>query len=395
MTANKTCGPIKPEKNSNSIILAPRQNLSGAPFFWSLSRCQKRPTLVTFAPMLDYLIVGLGLAGISFAERLHDANKTFKVVADRSQTSSLVAGGLYNPVILKRFTLAWKADVQLQGARCFYKAMESKTGRLDYPLPVYRRLNSIEEQNMWFEASDKLELGKFLLDGIHPNTNEYIDAPFGFGEVLHTGRIDTPQLVEGYKNWLERNDLLLAETFDHARLNIEEDFVEYQGVKAAKIVFAEGFGMKDNPFFNYLPLNGSKGEYLLVKAPDLKIDFALKSSIFVIPLGDDLYQVGANYEWKDKTNEPTQRTKEALEQKLGALISCDYEVVGQLAGVRPTVSDRRPLVGRHPRHGRLYVLNGFGSRGVLIAPYASKQLFGHIEQGTPLDAEIDIRRFGK
>nr|WP_072989875.1 FAD-dependent oxidoreductase [Pseudozobellia thermophila] len=343
--------------------------------------------------MLDYLIVGLGLAGISFAERLDGADKTFKVVSDRSQTSSRVAGGLYNPVILKRFTLAWKADVQLQGAKPFYAALEAKLGSLDHPFPVYRRLSSIEEQNMWFEASDKMGLGKFLSPTIHPNTHSNIDAPLGFGEVLHTGRIDTNKLVDGYTDRLAENDRLLAETFDYAKLHINERFVEYKGIRAGKIVFAEGFGMKGNPFFNYLPLNGSKGEYLVVKAVDLKIDFALKSSVFVIPLGNDLYQVGANYEWRDKTNEPTQRTKEALEQKLGALISCDYEVVGQLAGVRPTVSDRRPLVGRHPEHKNLYVLNGFGSRGVLIAPYASRQLLDFIEEGIALDAEMDIRRF--
>ncbi|NNE77833.1 MAG: FAD-dependent oxidoreductase, partial [Pricia sp.] len=59
--------------------------------------------------MLDYLVVGLGLAGIAFCEQLEKGNKTFKVISDTSQTASLVAGGLYNPVILKRFTLAWRA----------------------------------------------------------------------------------------------------------------------------------------------------------------------------------------------------------------------------------------------------------------------------------------------
>ena len=63
--------------------------------------------------MVDYLIVGLGLAGISFCEVLERNQKSFKVISDDSQTSSVVAGGLYNPVTLKRFTLAWKAKEQL------------------------------------------------------------------------------------------------------------------------------------------------------------------------------------------------------------------------------------------------------------------------------------------
>ena len=70
-------------------------------------------------------------------------------------------------------------------------------------------------------------------------------------------------------------------------------------------------------------------------------------------------------------------------------------MVEHVAGIRPTVVDRRPLVGQHPEHKNLYVLNGFGSRGVLIAPYASQQLFHYIERQDALDPEINIQRFTK
>ena len=62
---------------------------------------------------VDYIIVGLGLAGLAFAEELIQANKSFIVFEDDSQTSSLVAGGVYNPVILKRFSPVWNAKEQL------------------------------------------------------------------------------------------------------------------------------------------------------------------------------------------------------------------------------------------------------------------------------------------
>jgi UDP-galactopyranose mutase len=57
--------------------------------------------------MIDYLIVGCGLAGISFAEKALQHNKTIVVVDNDSQNSSKIAGGLYNPVILKRFSEVW------------------------------------------------------------------------------------------------------------------------------------------------------------------------------------------------------------------------------------------------------------------------------------------------
>ena len=325
--------------------------------------------------MVDYLIVGLGLAGISFCEQLEKNGKSFVVISDDSEQASLVAGGLYNPVILKRFTLAWKADEQMKLALPFYAELEKKLRvKLDYKVPVYRRFASIEEQNSWFEACDKSSLNVFLAPKIVQNINMAIDAPFGMGEVLHTGRIDTKTLIQTYTSYLKERCLLRKETFDFEELHIEGDKAKFNEIEAGHVVFAEGFGLKRNPFFNYLPLNGTKGELLTIRAPQLKEESVIKSSVFIIPLGKNLYRIGATYKWKDKTSVPTEASKEELLKKLKTFLRCDFEVVDHVAGIRPTVTDRRPLVGKHPQHKNLFVLNGFGSRGVLIAPYASEQL---------------------
>lgn len=342
--------------------------------------------------MMDYLIVGLGLAGISFCEVLERNQKSFKVISDDSQTSSVVAGGLYNPVTLKRFTLAWNAKEQLDLAMPFYSQLERKLNiQLDYKIPVLRRFANINEQNLWFEASDKLNLGHFVAPKILSNHNPHIDAPFGYGEVLYTGRIDTAVLLLHYAKYL--GDILLRETFNFEALKLQDGFVEYGGVKARNIVFATGFGLKGNPYFNYLPLSGTKGELLTIKAPALKEERVIKSSVFIIPLGQDMYRVGATYKWKDKTNAPTEECKQELLQKLNTFLKCPYEVIDHVAGIRPTVSDRKPLVGRHPEHQNMYLLNGLGSRGVMIAPMASMQLYALIENKRALAPEMDLSRF--
>lgn len=46
-------------------------------------------------------------------------------------------------------------------------------------------------------------------------------------------------------------------------------------------------------------------------------------------------------------------------------------------------------------HSQLYLLNGLGTRGVLLAPAMAKALFEYIEYGIPLDSSIDIKRFDK
>ncbi len=346
--------------------------------------------------MLDYLVVGLGLGGVSFSETLLKNKKTFHVISDDSQVSSKVAGGMYNPVILKRFTLAWNADKQLKVALPFYKNLEEKLEtKLDCKIPILRKFASIEEQNMWFEAADKPVLEQFLSTEVRKNKNPEIDAPFGFGEVLNTGRIDTSLLLERYTAFLLKQQLLTIESLNFDELKVSEDYVQYKSIKAKQIVFAEGYGLKQNPFFNYLPLNGTKGELLRIKSTDFKEKNIIKSGVFTVPLGNDEYLVGATYKWKDKTNTPTNEAREELEQKLKTFLKCPFRVVKHVAGIRPTVADRRPLLGRHPIQVNVYVLNGFGSRGVIIGPTASEQLYNFIEYKKQLPAEVDISRFTK
>ncbi|PKP26867.1 MAG: FAD-dependent oxidoreductase [Bacteroidetes bacterium HGW-Bacteroidetes-2] len=345
--------------------------------------------------MVDYIIVGLGLAGIAFCETLEKHNKTFVVFDNASNASSLVAGGMYNPVILKRFTIAWNAQEQMETANPFYNALEQKLNlKLDYKIPVLRRFTSVEEQNLWFEASDRRELENFLSTKLIPNTNISILAPFGYGEVLHTGRVDTALLLKEYASYLEKKNVLYKQCFDYRLLQLYEILI-YNKIQAKNIVFAEGFAMNQNPFFDYLPLDGTKGELLTIKAPKLKLEYILNASVFIIPLGNDLYKVGATYDWTDKTHTCTAAAKAEILDKLNTLICCPYELMDHEAGIRPTVKDRKPLVGIHPKHKNLYILNGLGTRGVILAPQVAKQLYAFIENRNTIDKEMDVKRYEK
>lgn len=343
---------------------------------------------------VDYIIVGIGLAGISFCEQLKTNNKSFVVFDDESQQSSVVAGGLYNPVVLKRFTSVWKSKAQLQMALPMYANLEKTLNfKLDYKIPVYRKFASLEEQNDWFTASDKPSLSEYLSTNLIKNKNDAINAPFGFGEVLHTGRIDVKCLIDSYKKHLLERQVLLTESFDYDAIKVLANSAEYKNIKSNHIVFAEGFGVVRNPFFKQLPLVPTKGELLIIESPELQINFVLKSGVFLIPLENSQYIVGATYDWDDTTNKTTNKAKETLLGKLERLINCPFKIINQVAGIRPTVKDRRPLVGQHTTYKSLYVLNGLGTRGVMIGPYVAHQLYNFIENGIPLEKDIDIKRF--
>ena len=343
--------------------------------------------------MIDYIIVGNGLAGIAFADIALQNNKTIRVFDNNSQPSSRVAGGLYNPVVLKRFSEVWKAKEQLALSFALYDQMQDKLKVVfDYKITILRKLASIEEQNNWFQAADKPNLSNFLSPILHNKTYNHISSPFNYGQVNETGYVDVNGLITSYTSYLIKLGLFSPESFDYSAIDFCEGFVAYKSSNARHIIFAEGFGLHANPFFNQLPLDGTKGELLIIKAPNLQLDVIINAGLFIVPLGNQLYKVGATYNWADKTNVPTQNGKLELIDKLNEVISCDYEIVSHVAGVRPTVKDRRPLVGTHPDYAQLHVLNGLGTRGVMLGPYLAHQLFQHIENNVPLEKEINIAR---
>ncbi len=344
--------------------------------------------------MYDYIIVGLGVAGASFIQQLDENRQNYIVFDNHSQQSTRIAGGMFNPVILKRFTPAWKAHEWLKYALLQFQKAELKYGKkyINY-IDIYRKLTGIEEQNNWMAASDKPVLSVYMKDMVF-NAIDGIDAPYGFGVLQGTGIVNVAQLLNDMVADLKQGHKLIEADFDYDQLQIFQDYVSYQNIKARQIVFAEGYGLKQNPFFKDLPLTGTKGEMLMIET-EADIPYIVKSNVFIAPnvAHKGQYYIGATYNWEDKTNLPTAAAREHLESKLQKFLNKPYKVVQQKAGIRPTVIDRRPLVGKHPEYKNVAVLNGMGTRGVILAPATAKQLFQYLEFDMPMMKEIDIKRF--
>ena len=62
-------------------------------------------------------------------------------------------------------------------------------------------------------------------------------------------------------------------------------------------------------------------------------------------------------------------------------------------GMRPTVPDRRPIIGKHPEYSRVAVFNGLGTKGVSLAPYFASILIQLLENGAPVNNEADVNRY--
>ena len=189
----------------------------------------------------------------------------------------------------------------------------------------------------------------------------------------------------------------MEETFDYNRVSFSENKVVYKDIEADKIIFCEGYKTIDNPYFSWLPFKLTKGEILTVKIPDFKIDdeFVLNKGVFILPLGNNIYKVGATYEWNDLTEKTTEKGKLELEDKLKKVIKLPFEIIDQQAGIRPTVLDRRPLIGIHSENNKLAVFNGMGTKGVMLVPHFANQFADFLINNIPLNKEVDIDRFNK
>lgn len=342
---------------------------------------------------VDYIIVGFGISGIAITYQLQNQGKSVLVIDGIDGKASLVAAGLYNPVILKRFTLAWGAQNQMDFAKHFYEDLSTYLGiPTTQELTVFRKFNDPQEQNKWFSKVDNPQLKPYLSSTLSNSPSKALNSDYKFGKVKQTGRVLVADIIKVYFNQLLNKNSLLQEEFNYSKLKITETGFSYNNVSAKAIIFCEGYKMKFNPYFKELPLVGNKGSYLIVKSIDLKLNVAVKAYYFIIPLGNDLYKFGATYGHRF-TKDHDKEAKQELISKLDVMINVAYEIIDFVVGVRPTVVDRKPLLGEHQHIKNMYLMNGMGTRGVLLAPTASYHLKNLILDNVKLPAEMDIKRF--
>ena len=342
--------------------------------------------------MLDYLIIGYGLSGFHLSWQLKQKQKDFVVIFDSSKGASRSAAGICNPTILKRYTMSWNGINFLKFAMKRYASIETQlnTHFFDH-LPIHRQFYKATEQNDWIVASQREGLSAFLNPEIQNYSDNSIINKVGYGVVEQLGKLNINKLLNNFQS--QYTDQFHLEVFDYGDLKISKDKIAYKGVEAKKIIFCEGYGLNENPWFNYLPLIGSKGEYLIIKAPELSRKQIIKGPVFISPMKDNFFWVGASFSSQDKTNTATEKGKTWLVEKLNIILNTPYKIINHEAAVRPTVIDRRPLLGDHPLHSNLYILNGLGTRGVLMAPLLSNWLIEFIEKREQIPNEVVINRF--
>jgi glycine/D-amino acid oxidase-like deaminating enzyme len=350
------------------------------------------------AMKVDFIIVGQGLAGTLLAYELFRQNKTFVVFNNPNQIkSSDVAAGIINPVVFLRMTKIWLVDDAFPQMESTYRNLEEILQEQFYfPVQILKILSE-DEVSFWKEKAFANQLEPYL--EVNPMLNTEIPAisnSFSFGCVNQSGRLDIQKLIRAFSGFLSQLNSIRNEKIDFEKLTLKLDSVIYDNVTASKIIFCEGATASQNPYFKNLKFKHSKGELLELKVPELNLNKIVSGEVFVMPTGNNCYKVGASYSWDELNWEITETARKELLNKLQNIITTNSEILNQSAGIRPTMHDRKPVIGLHPNHPQIGIFNGLGSRGVLLGPYFAKQFANFlVGNSTYIHPETHLNRYFK
>lgn len=341
--------------------------------------------------VVDYIIVGQGLAGSCLAvELLNRKRKVAVIDFAMAQAASRVAAGLFNPVTGKKLSLTWLADDLFSHLDTFYQDAERITDtRFYFPMPVYRPFVSAGEQNEWM-GRDSVFLSRYVeKEYSTPAFESQVVNPYGGLLVKQCGYLDTIAFLAAIRNRVAQQGILLEEWFDEQALTVYPEKVSYRNLNASRLIFCTGVLASQSRFFSWLPIQPLKGEVLQLQTGEV-VPRIYNRGVYVVP---GVWKAGATYNRFDSTEGVTPEALAELTNGLRSLIRFPYKITSQLWGFRPTVPDRRPLLGVHPHFKNIIIFNGLGTKGVSLAPYFAHQLVLWLENGRALNNAVDIQRY--
>ena len=331
----------------------------------------------------DVLVLGRGIAGAVLAETLLQRGLRVHVFdRKRPGNASMAAAGVVNPVVLKRDVPSWRAAELLPVARDFYTAMGERYGTCFWhPIELVKLFPSEREAAQWQGAMQDPATAPFIDQRPQPELDGApIHAPHGHGTVHASAWLDVPAMLEAQRQQLLRSDSLTE--VDIADGDIERTMAGVRiGTRTAPLLIR-----CTGPFAVLPGLVPVKGEGLTLRLPGLRSSRMLNRGVFLLPVGDEKYRVGATFKWDRVWDGPTDEARAWLMEKLRLMTWLEPEVQDQWTGVRPTSADRRPIMGR--LNEQEAVLNGLGARGVLLAPWCALHLAEHVFAGKPLADEL-------
>jgi glycine/D-amino acid oxidase-like deaminating enzyme len=344
----------------------------------------------------EFLIIGQGISGTWLSYYLQKADKRFLVIDNNQPNSaSRIAAGMISPVTGRRIVKTWMIDELLAFLVPAYEELGNRLG-----------INAIEQKSLIdFHPTPQMKLA--FDDRLEENA-EFLFQPkdqqlytpsfnydFGFGEINPCYVVNLTEIMKAWRKKLLSGNQLLEEDFQIDKLQQTERGVNYKNIKAKKIIFCDGIGSAQNPFFKALPFALNKGEAILIESAGIPSTHIFKKGMMLTVVQNNHYWIGSNYLWEFPDDRPTEQFRRQTELLLKNWLKAPFRIVDHKSSIRPANIERRPFVGFHPVYRHIGILNGMGTKGCSLAPFFARQLTEHLITGEEILPEADIKRFTK
>lgn len=344
-----------------------------------------------------WLIAGQGLAGSTLALELLSRGEAVYVVDARIPgASSTVAAGVFNPVTGKRMQVTWQAATLWPLLEQFYPQAERLLQtRFFYHLPNLRPLFTAEERTLAEKQARTGSLSAWMEVWDTPPwlPAEDVVAPYGVVAVPRSGFVEVMSFCKAVHRYL-----LERSSFEEARIKVEDvqpasEGVLWRGVICKGLIWADGFAGAQNPALAHLPLAPLKGELLRLSSdqPPVQAGGVLNRAGYLAPRPDGTLWAGSTYEHSYTTPSPTEEARTSILERVGRFYRPKLTVLEHLSGIRPSVRDRRPILGPLQDLPGQYVFTGMGTKGVSLGPWMAKTLADHLLTQAPIPAEVAPR----
>ncbi|TAF21615.1 MAG: FAD-dependent oxidoreductase [Verrucomicrobia bacterium] len=341
---------------------------------------------------VDFLIVGQGLAGSLLAQELRRRGRKVHVVDDGwKSASSQVAAGLMTPLTGRRFTLT-KDYPEL-----FAAAKERLTERGVFrSTQVYRMFVDEEQRGKGLKRTECRSCQPFIerVTSAQGELDPTLTDTFG-GALMNGAWVDLPKLLADVRAELLADGSLTEAAFDPAEAVADAEGITWRALRAGAIVYCDGYKSAQRGPFKYLPWQPAKGEALTLRASVADKPYILNREGWALPLGQGVWRTGANWQWDQLDETPTEPQKEKFIRRFRGYFGAEVqvEVTAHVAGVRPCTSDNHPFMGTHPQQPRTHLFGGLGPRGTVWAPLMADEMASYLCEGRPLRPECNLTRF--
>jgi len=353
----------------------------------------------------DYVIIGAGVSGCTTAKHLKTYSDSILLIdklEDVAMGASGAAGAFLSPLLGKPNAFKDLVTTSLRYSNNFY----TKHTKDFIDTCGTTRIPKDSEDNKKFKSYIPFNDFDYTLDkdGYH-----FKDA----------------SVVSSYDICKHlTNDIDKLFNYEVKTLEYEDDiWIINSQYKAKNIILTTGYSLDliDEFYLNIRPVWGQR--IVIQTSTCIPYNYHKECSVSrTIKKDENTYitSIGATHHRFVEEKETNKTDTETLLKKANDILELkDVNVIQEIGGARASSVDYFPLLGsiinskktldefpymkngtnvlasRFSRYKNMFILNGVGGRGFVLAPYLSKMLVDHIVNGTDVDESLKVDRLFK